>query len=72
MAADKRKAIADAKAMRQTHIEWLEHLRPGIIKGQPYCAPCAESGIERVVGDAAHHEECIARYDNILAALRAS
>jgi len=68
---DRARAIADARAMRQTHVDWLEHLKPGIIKGQVYCQSCAESGVEQIVGDAEHQEECIARYANILAVLDA-
>ena len=57
--------------MRQTHVEWLEHLRPsGTIKGQAYCAHCAEQGMERIVGDADYHKARIADYDNIIAVLR--
>ena len=63
-------AIADAEAMRQTHVEWLEHLRPGIVKGEPHCVACAEANVASAIGNAAHHEACIAKYDNILEALR--
>lgn len=71
MRGDRERAITDLRAMRQTHVEWLEHLRPGIIKDQPHCLACAESGVEHVVGDAAHHEACIEKYDNALEVLGA-
>lgn len=69
MTASTEKAISDAQAMRQTHVEWLEHLGKCDHMDQPKCVPCAESNVAKVVGDAEHHEECIERYDNIIACL---
>jgi hypothetical protein len=34
-------AIADAKAMRQTHVEWLEHLGQCDHMDQPKCVTCS-------------------------------
>ena len=70
--ADLKKAIADTQAMRHTHVEWLKHIGSAKHMDTPKCVPCAEQNMAAIVGDAAHHEDCIARYDNILAALRAS
>jgi len=70
------KAILDLKAMRQTHEQWLEHVGPGLSKadGAPHymrCAKCEAEGIDKIVGDAAHQLDCIAKYDNALAVLEA-
>lgn len=70
-AAKGKRAIREAGEMRQTHVEWLEHLEPvgkGKV-GRMRCDPCARAGMDKVVGDAAHQQDCIDRYDNILAAL---
>lgn len=62
-------AIADAKAMRQTHVEWLEHLGQCDHMDQPKCVICSREGMDKVVGDADHHRACIEKYDNLIACL---
>lgn len=54
-------AIIDAEDMRSTHERWLKH---------EDCERCLHEGLTDVVGDADHHRDCIARYDNIIACLR--
>jgi hypothetical protein len=73
VSGDVQRAVDDATRMRQTHVDWLEHLRPsGVLSGQPHCAECAKTGAAQIVGNAAHHEECIRAYDNILICLGAA
>jgi len=70
--ADFAKAIASVEEMRQTHVDWLEHLKPDtLIKDRVSCAECERTGMASVVGDAKHHRSCIRRYDNVIRCLRA-
>jgi hypothetical protein len=72
VSGDLKQAVTDATRMRQTHVDWLDHLKPsGVLPGQPHCDHCAHTGAVVFVGDAEHHEECIAAYDNILTCLGA-
>lgn len=50
-------AIAHARDARDTHVRWFHYLESG-----------GESDTE-AVGDVAHHQKMIARYDNILECL---
>lgn len=59
---ERKLAIADAEAMRETHIKWRDHIRE--------CAGCQGSPeFLQAVGDESHHEECIDQYDRIIRVL---
>lgn len=59
--SDRERAIVDAEAMRQTHVEWLDHIE------NCHLPSCKED--QKIAGDKIHHQDCIDRYDNILAVL---
>lgn len=68
--ADRERAVTDLERMRQTHVEWRDHLKPRSKRRKgPHCGECAATNVEAVVGDVAHHEACIEAYDNALSIL---
>jgi hypothetical protein len=58
------KAIATIEESRETHIEWRDHYQ-----NRPFCTDCTAS-VRNAAGDLGHQEECIAKYDHVLATLR--
>ena len=57
-------AITDIQEARESHVQWAAHLRaPHTID----CQGCTDYAAH--IGDAAYHEEWIAKYDNVIAVL---
>lgn len=63
-------AIATIEASRLTHVKWRDHwLAVRAYHDGAECPRCEREA--KVAGDLAHHERCIAEYDNVLEVLRA-
>lgn len=60
-------AIHDVQAMRQTHVDWIDHFAPDG-KHEIKCYHCPEN-IRELVGDLDHHRQAVAQYDRVLRVL---
>lgn len=63
--ADREAAIARIEESRATHVLWADYWKA---IGGCSCEGCEKTA--GIAGDADHHRECIAGYDNVLEVLR--
>lgn len=60
---DVERAIQAIEGSRESHVAWIGHNPDG-------CADCQRAAPGQLVGDDAHHQACIAKYDQVLNVLR--
>lgn len=65
-------AIAVVNESRQTHVAWLEYFEAAATSCQAAGCGRDHSADRTLVGDEAHHRQCIAGYDRVITTLEAA